>query len=76
MLYFKFYCLLIADISDVLKVFDIESEVPLIFTAAEIIPIISFVHNLGVLEFFMLVVYNRNIVQTAAKSNDNFKRRK
>lgn len=75
MLYFKFYHLLIADISDVLKVFDIESEVLLIFPSPEIIPIISFVHSLGVLEFFMLAVYNRNTVQTAAKSNDNFKRK-
>lgn len=75
MLYFKFYRLLIADISDVLKVFDIESEVLLIFPSPEIIPIISFVHSLGVLEFFMLAVYNRNTVQTAAKSNDNFKKK-
>lgn len=51
-------------------------KAPVDFSPPEIFTIKSSVHSLGVLEFFVLTLCDRNIVQTAAKSNVNFKRRK
>lgn len=50
-------------------------KAPIDFLPPEIITIDSFMLKLGVLELFMVVLYNRNTIRPAAKSTVSFKRR-